>query len=185
MNPVRFLSGLVFTLALFFGSQASAQSCTSLVNSQFNWIQSSSARYVIVTGVSLNPGTNGGSPLASYFSGMLSSYASAYWAYNPATGSYTLMPARLNSTANSGTQAFNDRSYWSNYGSPQRRQNFSVWAVDGIQLELDANGVMTLILNTWANTRVSISNATCNGNVMTGYNGTALHAFTFNQSEIG
>jgi hypothetical protein len=184
MNAFRILAGLLLSLTLFAGSEASAQSCTTLVNSQFSWIQASSANYITVTGVSLKPPSGAVGPVASYFTGMLSGYVAPGWVYNPTTGVFTQTPARLTSTANSGRQSFNDRSYISTYASPSRWQNFSAFAMDNIQLELDATGKMTVILNSWSNTRVSVVSPTCSGNVLTGFVGTSVYSFTFEQLDL-
>ncbi|WP_375761349.1 hypothetical protein [Corallococcus exercitus] len=184
MNAYRFLAGLLLSLTLFAGAKASAQSCTTLVNSQFSWVQSSNNQWISVTGVSLKPRTGTVGPVASYFTGTLLNYVAPGWIYNPVTGVFTQTPARLTSSANSGRQSFNDRSYVSTYASPSRWQNFSAFATDNIQLELDATGKMTVILNSWSNTRVSVTSPTCSGNVLTGFAGGSVYSFTFEQLDL-
>ncbi|MCY1047186.1 hypothetical protein OV208_38140 [Corallococcus sp. bb12-1] len=185
MNASRFLAGLLFSLTLLVGAEASAQSCTTLVNSQFNWVQQGGGYYINVTGVSLKPATGSVGAVASYISASLSSYVPASFYLNPVTGVLTRVPARLTSPASSGRQTFNDRSYYSTQGGVSRWQNFSAFAQDNVQLELDDTGKLTLILNTWGNGRVVLTSPTCTGNVMSGFNGTALHAFTFEQFYLG
>lgn len=185
MNTSRYITGVLFALSLFLGADAHAQSCTALVQSQFDWVQRGGGYYVNVTGVSLSPATSTVSPVASSFTGYLDGYVAQSWVYNPATGVFTRVPARLTSPASSGRQAFNDRGYYTSVSGVTRWQNFSVFAQDNIQLELDDTGKMTVILNSWSNTRVAITSPTCNGNVLTGYAGTRLHAFTFQQAWLG
>jgi hypothetical protein len=185
MNASRYLTGLLFALTLFLGANAHAQSCTTLVQSQFDWVQRGGGYYVNVTGVSLLPGTTTTNAVASHFSGYLDGYVAQSWYYHPTTGVFTRIPARLTSPASSGRQAFNDRGYNSTSGGVTRWQNFSVFAQDNIQLELDDTGKMTVVLNSWSNTRVAITSPTCNGNVLTGYAGTRLYAFTFQQTWLG
>ena len=185
MNASRKLAGLLFALPLLVGAEAAAGSCTTLVNSQFSWIQQDGGNYIHVTGVSLKQPVGTVGPVASYFTGSLSGYVAASFYYNPATGVVTRVPARLTSSVNSGRQVFNDRGYSSTYGSPARWQNFSAFAPDNVQLELDDTGKMTLILNSWGNTRVPITSPTCEGNVLSGFAGTTAHSFTFEQFYLG
>ncbi|RYZ40721.1 MAG: hypothetical protein EOO71_14980 [Myxococcaceae bacterium] len=185
MTASRFLAGLLFSLTLLVGAEASAQSCTTLVNSQFSWVQRGGGYYINVTGVSLKPTTGSVGPVASSISASLSGYVAQSWYLNPVTGVLTRVPARLTSPANSGRQTFNDRGYYSVQGGVSRWQNYSAFAQDNVQLELDDTGKLTLILNTWGNGQVILTSPTCTGNVMSGFSGTALHAFTFEQFYLG
>ncbi|MFY0571445.1 hypothetical protein ACN28E_47490 [Archangium lansingense] len=185
MKAFRYIAGILFSLTLFFGADASAQSCTSLVQSQFTWMQQGSGYYVNVTGVTLKPAAGSVGPVASSFTGYLDVVVPQSWYYNPSTGVFTRVPARLTSPANSGRQVFNDRSYLSTQGGVSRWQTYSAFAQDNIQLELDDTGKATVILNSWSNTRVVINSPTCTGNVLTGYSGSVLHAFTFEQFYLG
>lgn len=185
MNASRKLAGLLFALPLLVGAEASAGACTTLVNSQFSWIQQNGGNYINVTGVSLKQSVGTVGPVASYFTGGLTGYVAASFVFNPTTGVVTRIPGRLTSTVNSGRQVFNDRRYVSTYATPSRWQNFSAFAQDNVQLELDDTGKVTLILNSWSNTRVNITAPTCEGNVLSGFAGTTAHSFTFEQFYLG
>ncbi|MCY1034962.1 hypothetical protein OV207_26180 [Corallococcus sp. BB11-1] len=185
MNASRFLAGLLFSLTLLIGAEASAQSCTTLVNSQFSWVQQGGGYFLHVTGVTLKPATGSVGAVASHFTGSLSGYVAQSWYLNPITGTLTRIPARITSPANSGRQGFNDRGYSSTQGGVTRYQNFSVFAQDNIQLGLDDTGKMTITFNTWGNGQITLASPTCSGNVLTGFSGSTMYAFTFEQFYLG
>lgn len=185
MKTSRYLTGVLFALTLFLGVDAQAQSCTSLVQSHFAWVQQGSGYYVHVQGVSLSPFTSTTAGVATSFTGYLDGYVAPSWYYNPMGGGIVQVPARLTSPASSGLQQFSDRAYYTTVNGVMRWQNFSAFSQDNIQLELDATGKMTVIFNSVGNTRAAITSPTCNGNVMTGYAGTRLYAFTFLQDWLG
>lgn len=178
MKTFRALAGLLLSLTLFLGTEAAAQSCASLVQQQFDFIKLGGNRYVMVTGISLSPATPSLQPVLSNINGYLNGYAPEYYVTIP-NGVTIRFPARLTSPANSGSQTFNDRTYESYQYGTWETQQYSAFADDKLQLELDDTGRFTVTLNTWSNGKHVISSPSCNGNVLTGYVNALFYAFTF------
>jgi hypothetical protein len=183
MKTLHALAGLLVSLVLFAGSEASAQSCTSLVKQQFDFLKLGGNRYIIVNAVTLTPASASVSPVASSISGYLNGHVPESYVSLPG-GPALRLPARLTSPASSGFQSFNDRTHWSAGPSGYVLQKYSAFSDDKVQLELDDTGKMSVTLNTWGNGKHSIASPTCVGKVLYGYVGTIFYAFTFTQYNL-
>lgn len=177
-----------FTLAVLLASSmfagvAHAQ-CSTLAQSQLNWVRATYGNSVSVTAVALKPGANTSAyPTARYFTGTLSTY---FWnpgfcwnGYcNPAwTGIY--------STASGSEYSSQRADYVTLPSAPTttRYQPFSAFQVAPVHyLSLDSTGVMSLTFDSGS---VTFTGTSCSGNVLSGFaaDGT-LYAVTFQQMSI-
>jgi hypothetical protein len=181
MKTFHALPGLFFSLILLFAGEAAAQSCTALVQQQFNALKVDSSRVISVTGILVAPSASA-DPVLAHMDGFLSVYTAEFWILDG--GIMRRVPGRLSSGSRIGDQYFNDRRYETNEYAPGQYgatvlQEYSVHAKDKVLFELDDTGKFTVTLASWGNVKHVISSPTCNGNLMTGFAGSRLYAFTF------
>ncbi|MCP3136671.1 hypothetical protein [Pyxidicoccus xibeiensis] len=181
MKPTHCFAVILFAVTLFFSSVASAQPCTSLTQSQFNWVLQGGGRFITITGVSLKTATETTEPVSSSFTSFLFTFKPARLVIDPTTGEIITMPARLLSEVSKGHQLFSNRVYSVTQNGVTREQPYSIFSHEDIELELEETGKMIIINKKLLNPRVAVSTSTCEGNMLTGFVGTTLYAFTFQQ----
>ncbi|MFZ5439167.1 MAG: hypothetical protein ACOZQL_04120 [Myxococcota bacterium] len=173
----------VLLASSLFASVAHAQ-CSTLVQSQLNWVRQTYGNSVVVTAVALKPGANNNAfPTARYFVASMTTYSSypGFW-WN---GYYVAGWTGIYSTSAGSEYSSLRADFVSLPSAPAttRYQPFSAFQPASVDsLSLDSTGRVDLSFSSGA---ASFTATSCSGNVLSGFaaDGT-LYALTFQQMSI-